>query len=356
MFYTWYAILNNRPSSHPGYMSDMKLCTHSLLREYYVKNGYFPSGGVWRNYNKTAFFKPSDCYLKHPWISQTLISKCLISSNVSSIATLGDSNGKLNFEALTSLIGGQESTCQLQKEERKINRGFLADKNYFNTGNNSWSKYVEAKRRLCRTCASKAVTCHVTDSGKSRDIAVEHVTLMHLIDTSIRIQTNKSELSAPTTQEFYLKHYFTNRYPDVIIIFPPFNHMKFSSTSQNRRELKQFKFLVDKYVPSSTKIFYIPTFSEFENRRKDKTYFNKKYHGALAVPKILWLNHKLFQILERDLMNESSNIYGFFDMFSISKSRESWSTDGVHMISTWYQNEMSMFLDLFCNSVFKKSF
>ena len=56
-------------------------------------------------------------------------------------------------------------------------------------------------------------------------------------------------------QEFLLKYYLRGRYPDLLIIFPPFNHDKKSQTSSSLAiRLKYFIDLLDLYLPASTRV------------------------------------------------------------------------------------------------------
>ncbi|KAK2155394.1 hypothetical protein LSH36_241g02017 [Paralvinella palmiformis] len=330
------------------------LCTHKLFRKYYQDNGFFPSAGRWKGNDESAYFSPDDCEFHDPLIQQSQVAKCFLQANISYVVVLGDSNGGHNFEALLSLIGGNR--CNEVKKEAMGDTRYIPDINYFGRENQSWARFITYKKRSCTTCTNRIVVCHVTEASQYRAVKLEFVSLSRSIDQTVTIEkyidNNSSEyFAASSSQEFYFKYYFKNRYPDIIVLFPPFNHDKRAKMSQNRNDTKRLKSILDDYVPRTTRIFYIPAFSEFENKRKGSTYFNKKYHGYLAATKINWLNHKLYSMLEKDLLRGNGNVYGFLDVFTISKSRENWSTDGVHMKSVWYKNEMSMFLQLFCNSV-----
>ena len=75
-----------------------------------------------------------------------------------------------------------------------------------------------------------------------------------------------------------------------------------------------------------------------------------------AAEKIEKMNRILYNIIEEDLINPDSQIYGFFDLFEVSKSRGAWSIDGVHMKPVYYRSVMSMFWETYCNSVFMERF
>ena len=334
------------------------LCTHGLLRKYYQERGYFPSAGVWKEDDNITYFQPNDCQFRHPLIQRWQIAKCFLETNLTYVAVLGDSNGAHNFQALISLISAR--SCQQIVEDPTNDTRSLTDRKYFSGKEEFWVKFMKLGKRSCRTCINRVVICHVNHSGQSATVQLEFLRLSRTIDQSVVIAkdgvNDSNGYVAGNSQEFYFKYYFKHRYPNVLVIFPPFNHDKRAKLSENRDDLKRMKNIVDTYVPETTRIFFMPSFSEFENKRQDTPYFNMKFHGYTAARKISWLNHKLYETLENDLLRGTSNIYGFFDMFTISKSRDGWSTDGVHVKDVWYLNEMSMFLQLFCNRVEQSEF
>jgi len=56
-------------------------------------------------------------------------------------------------------------------------------------------------------------------------------------------------------QEFLLKYYLHSRYPDLLIIFPPFNHEKNAETSSSLAiRLQYFLSLMDLYVPDDVEV------------------------------------------------------------------------------------------------------
>jgi len=56
-------------------------------------------------------------------------------------------------------------------------------------------------------------------------------------------------------QEFLLKYYLHGRYPDLLIIFPPFNHEKNTETSASLTvRLQYFLSLMDLYLPNNVEV------------------------------------------------------------------------------------------------------
>lgn len=58
-----------------------------------------------------------------------------------------------------------------------------------------------------------------------------------------------------TIQEFLFKYYLRSRYPDLLIIFPPFNHDKNAETTASLLiRLQYFLSLMDLYVPDDVQV------------------------------------------------------------------------------------------------------
>ncbi|KAK2169844.1 hypothetical protein LSH36_6g00047 [Paralvinella palmiformis] len=76
----------------------------------------------------------------------------------------------------------------------------------------------------------------------------------------------------------------------------------------------------------------------------------------LASEKIFKMNHILYKELEYDLLNSTSRIYCFLDLFNISLGHDRWCTDGVHMVPVWHDSIISMFWQTYCNSIYLNAF
>ncbi|KAK2146385.1 hypothetical protein LSH36_612g01099 [Paralvinella palmiformis] len=104
------------------------------------------------------------------------------------------------------------------------------------------------------------------------------------------------------------------------------------------------------------KIIYMPAHGEHEKRRNSVEWRNRLFEGMLAAEKLDKMNRILYDILENDLLNQTGRYYGFLDLFHLTKDRYSWSLDGVHLKSVWYETAMSMFWETYCNSVLMDRF
>jgi hypothetical protein len=111
----------------------------------------------------------------------------------------------------------------------------------------------------------------------------------------------------------------------------------------------KLKAIMDKHIPRTTKVFFIPTFSEFPTNYKKELANN--YRNFDRNKRIQCMIGELYLIMEEDLVSDTSNRYGFMDLFHITSSLESWSTDGIHMQYKYYDAIMSIFWELYCNSL-----
>ena len=226
-------------------------------------------------------------------------------------------------------------TCVQEGSEEKIDGGYTPDKQYYARRNHTWSKYLEIRKRDCHSCISNLCVCHVTSGKKSRDVNIEYLSQKAIIGGSIKL--NKSVFRVSSSQEFMLKYYLEDRYPDLLLLFLPFHHCIHKTIDEYVDQLKLLKQLVDEHVPSSTKVFFLPAHHTI-----------KPGYTETMLP----LNQALYSLLEEDMLNPETNRYGFLDLQRISKPMTQWVLDkSTHMDGMWYQTMMSMFWEIYCNSV-----
>ena len=345
-------------------VTDQPLCTFKVLRDYYKIHHYYPGAGHWDlsgyhgkgggwdedlhdwtpvpgRWNSTTHprFVPDHCTLKYRIYPRSELAKCLVKTHTRSMVTFGDSHGSRYSSALVGFMNMTDfrdaGTCVQEGNEEKIDGGYTPDKQYYARRNQTWSKYLEIKKRDCHSCLSNQCACHVTSGKKSRDINIEYLSQKAIIDTSIKL--NNSDWQASTSQEFMFKYFLKDRYPDLLLIFFPFHHCLRKTIDEAIDQLKLLKHLVDNYVPSSTKVFFLPT------HHTSKT----EQDGAMLA-----LNQALYRILEDDMLQPKTNRYGFLDLQRISKAIPQWVLDHcTHMDGMWYQTMMSIFWETYCNSV-----
>ena len=334
------------------------LCSYQHFKEHYITGKYFPSSGHWLDKNDTGLpvYQLDTCDFSNVPNVRGRLKSCLATGDVRSIVTMGDSNGGKHHKALLRLfhtIPG--TTCTMIHREKLIHEGFVPDQEYYKTSKKTWKKYLHSNYRYCRGCRSYTTRCALGNSTR-HNITIEYLGMTMVLDNSLQLsvpldgpQFDQFKFRALTTQEFYFKFYLADKIPDVIIIFLPFNHAKNIVLQHARADILYFHSLVKLYLSNSTKVFYIPSFKEFENKRTDPRFTNITYDGKLASGKIDALNHVLFDVIAPDLTRDDSNVHGFLDLWTASSSKQAWSVDGVHMRSIWYRSVMSMFFDYFCN-------
>ena len=271
------------------------------------------------------------------------LARCLLQANLTSVVTFGDSNGRRFNNVITDLLNEspdprERGSCVDMDGEKMLNDGFKPDKSYYGRGEQhvmqDWAPFVDIHDRKCRTCQSVRRRCHVNSGNASRDVKIEHVSQMKIIDDSVIV--NKLPWNTTTAQEFMLKYFLAGRYPDVLLLFLPFHHHRDTTLEDVRSQVIYFKGLVDKHVPSSTKVFFLPS---HDTSRDDAqlNHFNQ-------------MSHALYEILEKDMLNPDTNRYGFIDLFEVSMSRQDWRARGNHMARIWYRTIISLFWEFYCSS------
>ncbi len=336
-----------------------ELCTFALLRKAYRRRGYFPAGGEWLQTREgVPYFQPTLCRYRYPRMKNEFTRKCLSKANISYVITTGDSTGGLYNGALL-----QTSTLHCPRslmEELKEN-GFLPDKEYFTREMpEKVAKFVTAKFRFCSGCASRLHRCGFDYKNNSYSLEVEHLAQTMILDDSLQLTypsykdaaISLNKVWSITSQEFVFRYYLKDKHPDVFLIFLPFAHAKHNiHLSRLPMEIEYFKKLVEEYLPNTTKLFYFPSYGEFEQARNGSNWSNHLFEGMLAREKIDKMNRVLYKVLEEDLLKPGGRYFGFFDLIDVSQDRGNWSTDSVHMKAEWYESVMAMFWETYCNSV-----
>ena len=316
--------LTTKPATEELY--NTPLCTFAFFRRYNAEQHYFPSGGEWTKTNETVHFNPKICRYLYPRIPEAVLEKCLLKAGIRSVLVSGDSTGRRNHVALVKSVGNKCQALKDTAEEAAFYRGAITDlPSAF-----GFTK-IDDKRR-----------CQLPYANGSRYVYFERMEHSHMPNT----KTSIKRLTSATG------------YPDLFLVFLPFFHIKRQPLKSLKTRIKIFLDEVKHVIPKSARIVYVNTYSEFESARRGKTLFllNRRYENMLAAEKILKMNHILYQELEKDLLNASSRIHSFLDLFSISLGRDKWCIDGIHMLPVWHDSIMSMLWETYCNSVFLNQF
>ena len=338
-------------------------CTFRLLREANVKTGYFPSGGRWLQTDGVEHYQPDVCKYKYPRVPAEFINQCLTKANIKSVLNMGDSIGSRYYGALGRTSG---LPCEQIRSEDLGDNKWYPDLNYFTRRMEPGvAKLLTAKFRFCRGCESKLDRCSLNQTGTSTDLYLEHIAHTMILDDSLAIEYPSSfsralldqQPWALTMAEVVFRYYLKDKYPDVFLIYLPLVQAKQNIPLERLPlELRYFKGLLKVYFPQKTKFIIMPMYSEFEAPRVNEYWRNRRFEGMLASEKLAEMDRVLYEVFAEDFKNPDSNFYGFLDLFEASRSKESWSADGVHMKTTWYESVTSMFWETYCNSVMMNQF
>ena len=322
-------------------------CSKTLFRQYFRACGYFPSGGKWlavkHNGKNVPQFQPNACHFQ--WPSTEALRQALSHNGSSHLLLLGASQMKRYTGGVLTVLRSAGFKCRIMKIAKQKDR--IPDTRYFARGNMTLASMLQARGRYCSGCASSLHTCTVSGSK----INVEYIGMDDILDSSLRIYDRSArENCVETFQEFIFRIFLKDHYPDFLVVSATPNHLKFKySRTRFVMDLHYFIGLMRSYLPQTTRILWIPGIAENENAQrteKNKRNFNKRVEGMLASERIDLLNHILYANIEKELINASSNIFGFLDLFQASVDRMSWYVDRGHLKNTWYMTIAAYMLEL----------
>ena len=342
-------------------------CTFGLFREVFARDHYYPGGGRWvkGSSGKAVRYQPQACKFNYERTPKAFMDRCFAKANLSSIMTIGDSTASRYFAALTK---ESNISCNKVRTEELKEKGFVPDIGYYSTYvPKEVIKFVQTQFRFCSGCRGVQMNCYgdsIQQNASGLLIKFEHLPQTMILDDSVQItfpgynQAAKivDRIWSITSQEFIFRYFLHDRYPQVFLIFLPFIHAKNNMKIKRlKMEILYFKSLVEQYFPNTTKLVYMPAYSEFDSTRGGY-WKNRRFEGLLASQKIKKMNDILYEILEPDLLRNDGRVFSFIDVFEASLPHASWCTDGVHMKPVWYENVMTMFWETFCNSVLLHQF
>lgn len=314
-----------------------KVCSHEVLREFYRQKDYFPGGGKWvadAGGSPNETFSPAACTFRWTDPPREYVLKRMKEQKISSIMMLGDSNSKhyyLEFVDFFSKLYGQ--SCDMIRREKIIGNGFVLDADYYvEDKDKDILERIRGLRRPCRSCWGQRNVCRSGTNATKDTLTLEHVPSMSVNFKLAQSETSADDSIASQTAAFLgfvISHYLPSKKPDVILLFPPFNHLKSANPAAVLTNLKGMSNTAATHIPASTRVYWMPAFSEF-NSKKPAAFRGQK---GLSMDQ---LNHLLFKAVKPAIVSESTHRYGFFDLVDMSKTREQWSLDGVHMYDEWY--------------------
>ncbi|ELU08901.1 hypothetical protein CAPTEDRAFT_206977 [Capitella teleta] len=333
------------------------LCTDADIKEFLKTNGQLPTGRWDTKTNLSAstmegtWFKLDlECSMDSANMTSDRLRSCLLPKKRNHIMTIGDSNGKAYFNAISRIVRSSMS-CELKREEHINKTTKHRDAAYFKKTDSDGVQYTfQVDRGRCWTCQSILYECTSGDRNLTLEHIGSHTLLLDGVNITIK-RGNEKHIIRISFQDFIFRYYMKDNYPDVFFVFPPFNHVcRYSNPNTNRNRLSTFVDLLHQYLPTSTKVYWISAFREIEERRPKKLAF-QMVNGEPATEGIKRLNQILLDILKSSWSDPESNDFATWDMMQASEGLESWSKDGVHMRPLWYKRMALGFLNLHCNSL-----
>ena len=291
------------------------------------------------------------------------VGHCLVGHDIKKLLVLGDSNGKRYFSALQRLFG-KSATCKVVKSERRdANRSALPDIDYFTRGTNLNPYDIVFHNRDCGGCRSSLLSCEankVTGSRHNFRLQLEYVAMEFFMDTEVttvrnqwrnncrRINGGSFCRQSNTYQEFILREYLHDNYPDILLLFSSSHDKARHDLAMIEQNIYNLKSLIKQFVPTTTKVFWFSVIGE--NIDKKPTFWrHARFDGNFTTDEQNQrINKALFKALLPELSREDSIISTFFDMYAMSKGVRRWSKDGVHLKNNWYDIVISNWLQMLC--------
>lgn len=343
-------------SLHYKDLNSSVICSTRALRNYFRRRNYFPGGGRWVDLNSTITltkFEPDLCRFRHAYPPSGFLDNCLIQRNISRIVTIGDSNGARYYAAILGLLQDGGFDCRVYAEERVDGVILRPDVSYYARVEPRVTSFLRPSFRHCFSCASKSHRC-TSPRKRNGSLETEHLAMISVLDSSLKLEIPHNHIvvnlryRADTYQEYLLKYHLKRHVPDLLIVFPPFNHDRLSeSVASLEIRLRYFVDLIRLHLPQTTRLLWVPVFREFENR-KSNVGRNRKSHGLLPNHKLEEFNRVLFRTIRPDLVRRNSSVYAFFDLIRLSENLDDWSGDGIHMHEEWYRKMASYLVQMFC--------
>ena len=321
-------------------------CTAALFRKYYSKCGYMLDTGKWKRWKygyPKAKFVPNLCDMPAADTIEDDIIKTIGKWGAKKILILGDSNSHKFYKQMIQTMFNYtklDYKCSLVKEEAE---GKHADASYYTNGTKFKPEEILIKDRTCSTCNSELNKCILPPSSPYYSLLPHEIEMEYLSMTLVTLDAITLRDEKITQQEFLLKYYLKDRYPQLLFIGATFTHDKRKPFDFVQKCLEHFISVVDENVPKSTKVMWFDAAAHngisynncpilFNMRVFDMEY------ELRGNEKLEMLNHLMFYILKDKLMDEKSNNYAMVDLYALSmRVMKGWAADCVHFVPSWYQ-------------------
>lgn len=313
--------------------SGLLYCSDEYFANFSQHHHTMPEKVSWTG-NK--FFKPEDCSFKDPNISQ-----CLKHRKIKNIVVIGDSQGLRYTRALIGLFKSQGVKCaQDSQRSSESPLDFFARKRA-----KGLKKQLESHaKQPCTSCYCLQASC----SYHSQPLSVEYFALTLMNESIVVLPPHDgSDLEASNYEEFLLRVYLKDAFPDLVVMFVPLNHMKHRSFEEFNASFVDFVKTFKKMQKPSSHIYFITAPAENESRKNSK-WKNVKFHGYLGTDKIYLMTKDLYRLLEPDLLQPHSNFHTFVNLVNASMPLMNTSPDGIHYGPSWYSAVVSAIFGSMC--------
>ncbi len=278
------------------------------LRKYVIEHNDRAGSGYWATGGGHNIFCPSFCDIK---IDHVQTEGCQISENPIKVVVFGDSTAGYLAQGLISTLEKWGFGCSTSREEAAV-QGDVRKRNieYF-TVPFLQAKFLGSPPSLYRGRLDKCFITRcvfATSPGQNNThlaFDVEYISHTNLLETTLRLNrepSNRSEQFSTFT-EYVFRYYMSNhRYPHLLVFYAPFHHQKWHSTfSKAAAEIQYVQSMMEAFLPSTTKILWLPAHLECVERTPEK--FKKYPRGnALDANQLLHgLNHVLYTTLSSSL-------------------------------------------------------
>ena len=247
-------------------------CSRALFKQYYRECEYFPSGGKWQtvfyNGENISRFQPDACHFQWPNKSMEALQQSFTHLHGASLLFMGSSQMRMYTGGIVYTLGKIDFKCTLVKKENQQD-DLIPDPAYFAGNDTRLREMLQPRPHHCRRCLSALYRC----TGLGGNLNLEYLGMDDIVDSTLRLHDRgRRENSIETYQEYIFKSYLKGRYPDVLIISPTLNHLKFKDSPEKfAADLDYIRTLMRLYIPEPTEIFWIPRTAESEAHKQTKT-------------------------------------------------------------------------------------
>lgn len=341
--------LSQRPKRETGQEASKPfkpLCSEEVFKKYFKKNHKLPTNAylVRSNVLNQPYFLLDMCDFN---FRNTTVASCLQKQKVKQLTIVGDAHARQYAMALMRVFANSSFECDMIRKEKIV---YIDDKNkttypdasyYANRAYATWSSEVLGLRTN-KQCRSSTHVCYaMTGDSSIHALKVEYLNLMNLTSDLLTLKGWTEDTTAKTYEEFLLKIYLKDNFPDLLILVLPEDHKRGNYDTQ-KKDIIYFVNLVKKYTPPTTKVFWLPATAEVLRKTRKKK--------ATPLVEVTYRrNMALYRAIETDVMLPNALHHTFLNLFNVSLP---WITSGQNGLlpPKWYEAVITSLLALPCNA------